>query len=196
MLLPMVLLPDPILRQRSLPVERVDDELRRLTDDMLETMYDAPGIGLAAVQVGVPRRLITLDVAERDERESGEDGSAPQDDAPPRREPIVMVNPEIVKASDERSVYEEGCLSIPDYFADVERPATVRVRWTDLDGREHEREDGGLWAVCVQHEIDHLDGALFIDHLSRLRRDRVLRKFVKMAKEAGRPLGGERPVLA
>lgn len=196
MLLPMVLLPDPILRQRSLPVERVDDELRRLTDDMLETMYDAPGIGLAAVQVGVPRRLITLDVAERDERESDEDGSAPQDDAPPRREPIVMVNPEIVKASDERSVYEEGCLSIPDYFADVERPATVRVRWTDLDGREHEREDGGLWAVCVQHEIDHLDGALFIDHLSRLRRDRVVRKFVKMAKEAGRPLGGERPVPA
>ena len=194
--LPMILLPDPLLRRRSEPVERVDDELRRFADDMLETMYEAPGIGLAAVQVGVPRRLITLDVAERDERENGGEDAAEAPRPEPKREPIVMVNPQVLRASEERSVYEEGCLSIPDYFADVERPATVRVRWTDLDGREHEREDGGLWAVCVQHEIDHLDGALFIDHLSRLRRDRVVRKFVKMAKEAGRPLGGERPVLA
>ena len=177
--LPTILLPDPILRRRSEPVERVDDALRRLAEDMLETMYEAPGIGLAAVQVGVPRRLITLDVAGEGERE-----------------PLVMINPEIVKASDERSVYEEGCLSIPDYFADVERPASVRVRWTDLDGREREREGDGLFAVCVQHEIDHLEGALFIDRLSRLRRDRVVKKFVRMAKEAGRPLGGERPILA
>ena len=177
--LPTILLPDPVLRRRSEPVERVDDELRRLASDMLETMYDAPGIGLAAVQVGVPRRLVTLDVGRGDERE-----------------PIVMVNPEIVRASEERSVHEEGCLSIPDYFADVERPASVLVRWTDLEGRGHEREGDGLFSVCVQHEIDHLDGALFIDRLSRLRRDRVVRKFVRMAKEAGRPLGGERPVLA
>ena len=179
-ILPMVLLPDPILRQRSLPVERVDDDLRRLADDMFETMYEAPGIGLAAVQVGVPRRLITLDVSRGDE---------PAD-------PLVLINPELVHASGERALNEEGCLSIPDYFADVERPERVRVRWTDLDGREQEREADGLFAVCVQHELDHLEGALFIDHLSRLRRDRVVRKFVKLAREAGRPLGGERPLVA
>ena len=188
-ILPMVLLPDPILRRRSAPVERVDDALRGLADDMLQTMYDAPGIGLAAVQVGVPRRLVTLDVREptQEEIEKGIE---------PPREPIVMVNPEIVAASDALRTHEEGCLSIPDYFAEVDRPDTVRVRWTDLDGEMHEREVGGLFATAVQHEIDHLDGALFIDRLSRLRRDRVIRKFVKMAKDAGRPLGGERPIIA
>ena len=184
----MILLPDPVLRHVSAPVERVDDELRKLADDMLETMYDAPGIGLAAVQVGVPRRLIVMDVAQ----------AAPDapEDAPPPREPLVLVNPEIVAVGDRLNVHEEGCLSIPDYFADVERPASVTVRWTDLDGKVHEREEGGLFATCVQHEMDHLDGTLFIDHISRLRRDRVVKKFVKMAKEAGRPLGGERPLLA
>ena len=188
-ILPMVLLPDPLLRQRSLPVERVDDDLRRLAADMLETMYDAPGVGLAAVQVGVPRRLVTLDVREptHEEIEAG---------ITPPREPIVMVNPEIVAASDAMRTHEEGCLSIPDYFAELDRPDTVRLRWTDLDGATHEEDVGGLHSTAAQHEIDHLDGALFIDHLSRLRRDRVIRKFVKMAKEAGRPIGGERPVLA
>ena len=186
--LPMILLPDPILRQRSLPVERVDDNLRRLADDMLETMYEAPGIGLAAIQVGVQRRLITMDLQQRDE---GDDPEAPA----PRR-PIVLVNPEIVATSEEPNVYEEGCLSIPDYYAEVERPAAITVRWTDLNGKQHEQSGDGLFATCVQHEIDHLDGTLFIDHLSRLRRDRVVRKFVKLAKEAGRPLGGERPLVA
>ena len=187
---PMILLPDPILRERSAPVERVDDELRRLADDMLETMYEAPGIGLAAVQIGVPRRLIVMDVAQ-----SQPDPDAPEG-TPPTREPIVLVNPEIVTASDAPNVYEEGCLSIPDYYAEVQRPESVRVRWTDLDGNTHEREEGGLFATCVQHEMDHLEGTLFIDHISRLRRDRVVKKFVKMAKEEGRPVGGERPVLA
>ena len=179
-ILPMILLPDPVLRSRSRPVEQVDDEVRRLARDMLATMYEAPGIGLAAVQVGAPIRLITMDVAGRDE--------------PP--EPLVLVNPEIVHASDERAAYEEGCLSIPDYYADVERPASVRVRWRDLEGVEHEREGDGLFATCVQHEIDHLEGRLFIDHLSRLRRDRVVKKFVRLARETGRPVGGERPILA
>ena len=187
--LPLVLLPDPILRQRSLPVERVDDELRRLADDMLQTMYDAPGVGLAAVQVGVPRRLVTLDVREPTQDEI-------EREITPPREPIVMVNPEILASSDALRTHEEGCLSIPDYFAEVERPDTVRLRWTDLDGATHEKEVGGLHATAAQHEIDHLDGALFIDRLSRLRRDRVVRRFVKMAREAGRPTGGERPLLA
>ena len=189
---PMILLPDPILRERSAPVERIDDELRRLAADMLETMYDAPGIGLAAVQVGVPRRLIVMDVAQRD----AEEGDGDDEPIAPAREPLVLVNPEIVSLGDRPGVYEEGCLSIPDYFAEVERPERVRVRWTDLEGREHEREEGGIFATCVQHELDHLDGTLFIDHLSRLRRERVVRKFVKMAKEAGRPTGGERPLVA
>ena len=177
---PMILLPDPVLRQRSAPVSRVDDDLRRLAADMLETMYEAPGIGLAAVQVGEPIRLITMDVADKDETP----------------EPLVLINPEILSVGDEPNVHEEGCLSIPDYYADVERPGSVRVRWTDLDGEAHEREADGLFATCVQHEMDHLDGTLFIDHLSRLRRDRVVRKFVKLAREAGRPLGGERPLIA
>ena len=188
-ILPLVLLPDPILRRRSAPVERVDDDLRRLADDMLETMYDAPGVGLAAIQVGVPRRLVTLDVREATEEEK-------QAGIEPPREPLVLVNPEIVASSEALRVHEEGCLSIPDYFAEVERPDTVTLRWTDLDGATHERDVGGLFSTAAQHEIDHLDGALFIDRLSRLRRDRVIRKFVKMAREDGRPIGGERPILA
>ena len=195
---PMILLPDPILRRTSDPVERVDDELRRLADDMLETMYDAPGIGLAAIQVGVPRRLIVMDIPKaraEPETDDGEEGETTEP-VEEERDPVVLVNPEIVRVGDRPNVYEEGCLSIPEYFAEVERPASVVARWSDLDGNEHERELDGLWATCIQHEMDHLDGTLFIDHISRLRRDRVVKKFVKMAREAGRPLGGERPILA
>ncbi|TPW30136.1 peptide deformylase [Martelella alba] len=164
---PMIILPDPILRKVSAPVERVDDELKKLAGDMLETMYEAPGIGLAAIQVGVPRRMLVLDVS-KDEN---------------KKEPMVFINPSILSASDERSIYEEGCLSIPDFFAEVERPAEVAVRYTDLDGKEQQLEADGLLATCLQHEMDHLDGVLFIDYLSRLKRDRVIRKFTKSARQ-------------
>lgn len=167
---PLVILPDSQLRLVSAPVETVDDELRRLADDMLETMYDAPGIGLAAIQVGVPRRLVTIDVA-RDEE---------------GRRPEVFVNPQILWSSAETSTYEEGCLSIPDFFEEVERPAKVRVRYLTLAGEPAEIEAEGILATCLQHEIDHLDGVLFIDHISKLKRDRVVRKFTKLAKEKAR----------
>ncbi|WP_174802663.1 peptide deformylase [Martelella limonii] len=165
--MPLIILPDPLLRKVSEPVERIDDDLKKFADDMLETMYEAPGIGLAAIQVGVPRRMLVLDVANKDEDE---------------KRPMVVINPQVLHASDERSVYEEGCLSIPDFYAEVERPAMVRVRYTDLSGKEQEIEADGLLATCLQHEIDHLDGALFIDYLSRLKRDRVIKKFSKSAK--------------
>jgi peptide deformylase len=171
--LDIIILPDPKLRLTSAPVERVDDETRRFLDDMLETMYEAPGIGLAAIQVGVPRRIITIDVAGR-EAEGG-------------RAPLFLINPEILSASDERSTYEEGCLSIPDYYAEVERPASVRVRYVDREGRQQELEAEGLLATCIQHEIDHLEGRLFIDYLSRLKREMVVRKFVKAAKTGVKP---------
>ena len=163
---PLIILPDPILRQASKPIERVDDELKRLANDMLETMYDAPGIGLAAIQIGVPRRMLVIDVSRE-----GED-----------KQPQVFINPEILKSSDERSVYEEGCLSIPDYYAEVERPATITVRYLDRDGKELTAEADGLLATCLQHEIDHLNGVLFIDHISRLKREMVIKKFTKAAK--------------
>jgi len=163
---PLIILPDPILRQVSKPIERVDDELKRLTDDMLETMYDAPGIGLAAIQIGVPRRMLVIDVSRE-----GED-----------KQPQVFINPEILKSSDERSVYEEGCLSIPDYYAEVERPATITLKYLDRDGKELTAEADGLLATCLQHEIDHLNGVLFIDHISRLKREMVIKKFTKVAK--------------
>ena len=165
---PILILPDPKLRLVSEPVAAIDGEIRRLADDMFETMYDAPGIGLAAIQVGVPKRVVTIDVAKKD--------------AP--REPQVFINPEIVSSSEEKSVYEEGCLSIPDIHEDVERPTRVRVRYLDLDGTAHEVEADGLLAICLQHEIDHLNGVLFIDHISKLKRDRTLKKFVKAAKRA------------
>ena len=166
-----LLLPDPVLRQTSLPVERVDDEARRFMDRMLATMYDAPGIGLAAIQVGEPRRIITIDVAREDEE----------------KQPLFLVNPEIVwRSDDERSTYEEGCLSIPEYYAEVERPAKVRVRYVDYDGKPQELEADGLLATCVQHEVDHLNGVLFIDYLSKLKRDLVVRKFTKAARERER----------
>ena len=164
-------LPDPVLRQKSAPVETVDDATRRFMDAMLETMYDAPGIGLAAIQVGEPRRIITIDVAREEEEKS----------------PLFLVNPEIVWSSeDERSTYEEGCLSIPDYYAEVERPAKVRFRYLDYEGKEQERDADGLLATCVQHEIDHLNGVLFIDYLSKLKRDLVVKKFTKAAREKER----------
>lgn len=163
---PLIILPDPLLREVSSPVERVDAEIVKLADDMLETMYDAPGIGLAAIQIGVPRRLLVIDVARE-----GED-----------KQPLVVINPEIVSASDARSVYEEGCLSIPDYYAEVERPAEVTVKFIDRDGKEQTVTADGLLATCLQHEMDHLNGVLFIDHISRLKRDMVIRKFTKAAK--------------
>ncbi len=163
---PLIILPDPLLRQVSTSIERVDAELLKLADDMLETMYEAPGIGLAAIQVGVPRRLLVIDVSKE-----GED-----------KQPLVFINPEIIKSSDERSVYEEGCLSIPDYYAEVERPAMVTVKSIDRDGKEQLTEADGLLATCLQHEIDHLNGVLFIDHISRLKREMVIKKFTKAAK--------------
>lgn len=163
---PLIILPDPLLREVSKPIERVDSDVRKLADDMLETMYDAPGIGLAAIQIGVARRLLVIDVAREGEE----------------KQPLVVINPEIVAASEARSVYEEGCLSIPDYYAEVERPAEVTVRFVDRDGKEQVLEAAGLLATCLQHEIDHLNGVLFIDHISRLKRDMVIRKFTKAAK--------------
>ena len=166
---PLIILPDPVLRQLSEPVETVNAELRRLADDMLETMYDAPGIGLAAIQIGIPRRLLVIDVSKE-----GED-----------KQPQVFINPQILTSSDERSVYEEGCLSIPDYYAEVERPAAIKVDYVDLDGRQQIVEADGLLATCLQHEIDHLNGLLFIDYISKLKREMVIRKFTKAAKVRG-----------
>lgn len=164
---PLVLLPDPVLRQQSQLVERFDADLQRLTDDMLETMYDAPGIGLAAIQIGVPRRLLVIDIAGKDEPKN----------------PQVFINPEIVATGDGTNVYEEGCLSIPDYYADVERPESITVRHLDRNGKDVVTEADGLLATCLQHEIDHLNGVLFIDHISKLKRDMVVRKFTKLAKQ-------------
>jgi peptide deformylase len=171
---PLVILPDPILREVSRPVERVDADVARLADDMLETMYDAPGIGLAAIQVGVPLRMLVVDLSKE-----GED-----------RIPQVFINPEVLSVSDARNVHEEGCLSIPEYYAEVERPASIRLRYLDRDGAQKEMEADGLMATCLQHEIDHLNGILFIDHISRLKRDMVVRKFKKLARDKAGPLAG------
>jgi len=167
---PLIILPDPILRQVSKPVERVDAPLRKLADDMLATMYDAPGIGLAAIQIGEPLRMLVIDLAKEDETPA----------------PHVFINPEVLESSDQRSIYEEGCLSIPDYYAEVERPASVRVKYLDRDGKLQEMEAEGLMATCLQHEIDHLNGVLFIDHISKLKRDRVVKKFTKALKQGGK----------
>jgi len=164
-----IILPDKQLRLVSKPIEKVTTEIRKLADDMFETMYDAPGIGLAAIQVAQPLRLITMDLA----RKNQEGEVTPQ--------PRVFINPEILTSSEETSVYEEGCLSIPEYYEEVERPAKVRVRFTDLDGKLHEEDAEGLFATCIQHEIDHLNGVLFVDYLSKLKRDRVMKKFSKAA---------------
>lgn len=165
-----IILPDKQLRLVSKPVDKVTSEIRTLVDDMFETMYAAPGIGLAAIQVAQPLRLITMDLAKPDE--NGET----------KPKPRVFINPEILSHSEETSVYEEGCLSIPEYYEQVERPAKVRVRFSDLDGKLHEEDAEGLYATCIQHEIDHLNGVLFVDYLSKLKRDRVFKKFEKAAK--------------
>ena len=161
-------LPDPRLRLVSNPIKEIDGEVRSLVADMLETMYAAPGIGLAAIQVGIPQRVVTLDLAKKDEPKN----------------PQVVINPEILWSSEERGSYEEGCLSIPEIYEEVERPAQVKVRYTDLDGKMREIAANGLLATCLQHEIDHINGVLFIDHLSKLKRDRIVKKFAKAAKRA------------
>ena len=164
--------PDPILRQISKPVETFDAALKTLVEDMFETMYDAPGIGLAAVQVGQPIRLLVIDLQEPAE-EGGE----------PVRDPLIFINPEILWHSDSDVPYTEGCLSVPEQYAEVMRPDRIRARWLDVDGNSLEEEIDGLLAVCLQHEMDHLNGVLFIDHLSRLKRDMVLKKLAKWRKE-------------
>jgi peptide deformylase len=166
MIRPILQLPDPVLRRVSTPVAKIDDQIKKLIDDMFETMYDAPGIGLAAVQIGVAKRVVTID-ATRGEEE---------------KKPMVFINPEIISASEETDVKEEGCLSIAEYYEEVERPTAVKVRYMDEKGKTKEIEAEGLLARALQHEIDHLNGVLFIDHISKLKRDRVTKKFAKAAK--------------
>ncbi|MTI43906.1 peptide deformylase [Roseibium hamelinense] len=161
-----ITIPDPVLREVCAPIESVDDAVRKLADDMLDTMYDAPGIGLAASQIGILQRIFVLDVAAE-----GEDKS-----------PMVFINPEIVWSSEDLSIYQEGCLSIPEFYEEVERPASVRVKYQNRDGESQELEADGLLATCIQHELDHLNGKLFIDYLSKLKRDRVVKKFSKAAR--------------
>ena len=168
---PIIEVPDPLLRQISTPVETVDDEIRALIADMFETMYDAPGIGLAAIQVGVPKRILVIDLQEPEE-EGGD----------PVKDPRVFINPEILTSSDQDVPYTEGCLSVPDQYAEVDRPDRVRARWLDEKGESHEEDIDGLLAVCLQHEMDHLEGVLFIDHLSRLKRSMALKKLAKAKK--------------
>lgn len=170
---PILEVPDPRLKTVSTPVETFDDELRTLVADMFETMYDAPGIGLAAIQVGVPKRVLVIDLQEQEDEEGK-----------PIKAPRVFINPEILDPSAEQSLYNEGCLSVPDQYAEVERPASIRARWQDLDGKVQEEAMDGLMATCLQHEMDHLEGILFIDHLSRLKRQMVLKKLEKMRKAA------------
>jgi peptide deformylase len=165
-----LILPDKRLRLVSKPVAKIDASTRKLVQDMFDTMYDAPGIGLAAIQIGEPKRIVTMDISKK------EDETKPQ----------VFINPELVEESDELVTREEGCLSIPEYYEEVERPAAVTVKFLDLDGNKHEVRATGLLATCLQHEIDHLNGVLFIDHLSKLKRDRVVKKFTKAAKLAAK----------
>jgi peptide deformylase len=169
---PIIEAPDPLLRQISSPVEAITPELQALIDDMFETMYAAPGIGLAAIQVGVPKRILVIDLQDPEE-EGGE----------PVRTPMVFINPEILTSAETIVPYQEGCLSVPDQYAEVERPDAIRARWLDRDGKVHEEALEGLLATCLQHEMDHLEGILFIDHLSRLKRDMILRKLAKARKE-------------
>jgi peptide deformylase len=172
-ILPIIETPDARLKTISTPVDGVDDALRAFIKDMFETMYDAPGIGLAAIQVGVAKRVLVIDLQERDE----ESGAV-------IREPRVFINPEIVETSEDLTVYSEGCLSVPDQYADVERPSIVKAKWLDENGKAHEEVIEGLLAICLQHEMDHLNGILFIDHLSKLKRDMVLKKLAKARKMA------------
>ena len=161
-----IILPDKRLRLVSEPVKTVDAGVRALVDDMFQTMYEAPGVGLAAIQIGVPKRIVTADTAKKDEE----------------KRPQVFLNPEVVWSSEDKASYEEGCLSIPEFYEEVERPTQVKVRYMDIDGKTQEIEANGLLATVLQHEIDHLNGVLFIDHISKLKRDRVIKKFAKAAK--------------
>jgi len=163
-----IILPDKRLRSVSKPVVAIGDEIRTLVADMFETMYEAPGIGLAAIQVGIPSRVIVMDLSKREAE----------------AEPRVFINPEITWSSEEQSLYEEGCLSIPDVHEDVERPARVKIRYLDLEGKPHEEDADGLFATCIQHEVDHVNGVLFVDHISKLKRERIIKKFTKAAKKA------------
>lgn len=179
--------PDPLLKQISTPVEQFDDELKTLVADMFETMYDAPGIGLAAIQVGVPLRVLVIDLQEPDpdaEPEQCGDDECGHEHVAVKRNPRVFINPEILDPSDEHSVYNEGCLSVPEIYAEVERPARIRARWQDIEGKVHEEDMSDLMATCLQHEMDHLEGILFIDHLSRLKRQMALKKLEKLRKAA------------
>ena len=162
-----VIEPDPILRKESKTVEKVDDELRRLLDDMLETMYAAPGIGLAAVQVGILKRLIVIDISKDKDK----------------KEPLFLINPKITSKSKQTSTYEEGCLSLPGHFAEIERPAECEINFIDYNGKKKEIKANGLLSTCIQHEVDHLDGVLFIDYLSKLKKDMIIKKLVKHKKE-------------
>jgi peptide deformylase len=180
--------PDPLLKQISAPVTQFDDELKALVADMFETMYDAPGIGLAAIQIGVPLRALVIDLQPDDPDAEPEvctaHGGHSHTHQPVKREPRVFINPEILDPSQEYTVYQEGCLSVPEVYADVERPSRIRARWQDLDGTVHEEDMDGLMATCLQHEMDHLEGILFIDHLSRLKRQMALKKLEKLRKAA------------
>ena len=162
--------PDPILRKKCAPLEKVDDDIRKLMKDMLETMYDAPGIGLAAVQIGILKRLVVLDVS-KDEN---------------KKDPLFLINPEIISKSENSSVYEEGCLSLPGQFAEIERPAECFLKYIDLNGKEKKLKANGLLSTCIQHEVDHLNGILFIDYLSKLKKDMIIKKLVKHKKEIER----------
>ena len=162
-----VIEPDPILRKKSEPLKNIDDDLRKLLDDMLETMYSAPGIGLAAVQVGILKRLIVIDISKEKEKKN----------------PLFLINPEIITKSKTTSIYEEGCLSLPGHFAEIERPADCLVKYVDYNGKKKELKASGLLSTCIQHEMDHLNGVLFIDYLSKLKRDMIVKKLVKHKKE-------------
>jgi peptide deformylase len=173
---PIIEIPDPRLRQISAPVETFDAALQTLIDDMFETMYAAPGIGLAAIQVDVPLRLLVIDLQDRDD-EGAEEGSEAS------RNPLVFINPEFSDPSEDETVYNEGCLSIPDQFAEVVRPSTIRAKWLDREGKAHDERIDGLLATCLQHEVDHLNGIVFTDHLSRMKRDMLLKKLEKQRKQ-------------
>ncbi len=162
-----VIEPDPILRKKSVELEKVDDELRALLDDMLETMYAAPGIGLAAVQVGILKRLIVIDISKDKENKN----------------PLFLINPEIISLSNKTTIYEEGCLSLPGHFAEIERPAECQIKFIDYEGKEKELKADGLLATCIQHEVDHLNGILFVDYLSKLKKDMIIKKLIKHKKE-------------
>lgn len=165
--------PDPRLKLVSTPVDKVDDETRVLIADMFDTMYDAPGIGLAAIQLGVPKRIVVMDLQEEEDEEGK-----------PVKKPLVFINPEILDPSDDQNSYSEGCLSVPDQFADVDRPATCRVKWLDEHGAAHDEQFTGLLATCIQHEMDHLEGIVFLDHLSRLKRQMIMKKLEKARRQA------------